>query len=110
MIGKNLGPFAKNNLGQFGECCLLSLWTYKRQSLPPQFSLNLSHPGPCPPGYYCIGGTNTEAPTDLDTHKGAACPTGHYCEGGNAAAVKCPAGQYQDNIGTFFFPHLATLS
>ena len=58
------------------------------------------HPaGECPAGYYCEGGTNTQSPTDLTTHKGALCPAGNFCAGKNAAPVLCLAGFYQDNIG-----------
>ena len=33
------------------------------------------------PGYYYLGGTNKERPTNETTDKGGVCPVGHYCPG-----------------------------
>ena len=53
--------------------------------------------GLCDPGYYCIAGAASSAPTDGVT--GSACPQGGYCELGSRAPELCPPGTYNGETG-----------
>ena len=63
--------------------------------------------GPCAPGYYCVGRSNTSTPTDGVT--GDICPQGQYCLEGvhegvfmilsiesvtDSIILVCPAGTF----------------
>ena len=51
--------------------------------------------GPCDSGYFCIASAGTETPTPV----AGICPIGHYCPANSPAAIECPDGQYQDEVG-----------
>lgn len=54
---------------------------------------NVLPTGNCSAGYYCPGGQDTPTPVGLE------CTTGHYCPMGSPSPVRCPSGNYQDEIG-----------
>ncbi|XP_056298042.1 multiple epidermal growth factor-like domains protein 6 [Pseudoliparis swirei] len=49
--------------------------------------------GPCPPGFYCLEGSQTA------TLSGSVCPAGHYCAEGSRVPSPCPVGSYQNETG-----------
>ena len=49
--------------------------------------------GNCSAGYYCPGGQDSPTPVGLE------CTTGHYCPSGSPSPIRCPSGNYQDDIG-----------
>lgn len=51
----------------------------------------------CYAGYYCIGGSTLEAPTDGVT--GALCPAGGYCLSGDSVPNACSAGTFNNFAG-----------
>jgi hypothetical protein len=51
----------------------------------------------CEPGYYCISGAYTSAPSDGVT--GGPCPRGGYCAAGSYEATPCPSGSYNNATG-----------
>jgi len=53
--------------------------------------------GLCDPGFYCISGAYTAAPTDGVT--GNVCPAGGFCVKGSSYAKNCPAGYYNPTPG-----------
>jgi hypothetical protein len=69
---------------------------------------NMTAPrGLCNKGYYCISGSNTSTPHYLvDTpatnlsYFGGICPVGHYCETGSILPQACPAGTFNNKIGS----------
>lgn len=48
----------------------------------------------CAAGYYCVGGSKTDRPTDGVT--GAECPEGSYCIEGSATPAPCPNGTFSN--------------
>lgn len=54
---------------------------------------------PCPPGYLCYGGTNTNTPISVQYHKGEICPKGAYCPEGSYDMEFCEPGTYNPNFG-----------
>nr|XP_009672374.1 PREDICTED: zonadhesin-like [Struthio camelus australis] len=48
--------------------------------------------GHCSPGYYCVSGAQTPAPTD--GLSGAPCPIRHFCPLGSRSPAPCPPGSY----------------
>ncbi|XP_072885876.1 uncharacterized protein [Hemitrygon akajei] len=59
--------------------------------------VGLSAPeGPCRPGYYCTGGSNTSIPVAMPF--GDICPAGYYCPLGTKHAFEnpCPAGTWSN--------------
>ena len=53
----------------------------------------------CYQGYYCIGGSSLEAPTDGVT--GALCPAGSYCLTGASTPSACNAGTFNNFQGGY---------
>ncbi|XP_062894520.1 uncharacterized protein LOC134340877 [Mobula hypostoma] len=55
--------------------------------------------GPCRPGYYCTGGSNTSIPVAMPF--GDICPAGYYCPLGTKHAFEnpCPAGTWSNFTG-----------
>ena len=53
--------------------------------------------GPCRPGYFCQGGSTTDAPTD--GVYGDVCPAGGYCVEGSTQPVPCAAGTFSNTSG-----------
>ena len=51
----------------------------------------------CSPGYYCIEGATTPAPTDGIT--GDICPEAHHCPLGSHHPFPCPNGTYTNHTG-----------
>ena len=55
--------------------------------------------GSCTAGYYCIGGSTLQAPTDGVT--GALCPAGGYCLAGASVPSTCSAGYFNNFLGGY---------
>ncbi|CAG6003426.1 unnamed protein product, partial [Menidia menidia] len=53
--------------------------------------------GPCLPGFYCLGGSQSATPAAGAS--GGICPAGHYCTKGSSVPTPCPAGFYQNEEG-----------
>lgn len=49
------------------------------------------------PGFYCLEGSETAAPTQ--TTSGDVCPAGHHCVGGSSVPTPCPAGFHRNETG-----------
>ncbi|XP_071505048.1 uncharacterized protein [Diadema antillarum] len=47
----------------------------------------------CWPGYYCPSGQREATPAEYN------CTLGHYCLRGSPTPVRCPSGEYQDEVG-----------
>ena len=54
---------------------------------------------PCPAGYLCYGGTNTDRPKDELYDFGTICGKGQYCPEGSYSPEFCPPGTYNQNFG-----------
>lgn len=52
----------------------------------------------CTQGYVCLGGTNTDRPTDVDRDGGHECPEGYYCPAGTYVPIPCPKGTYSQGV------------
>jgi hypothetical protein len=50
-------------------------------------------------GYYYLGGTTKEKPTNKTLEKGDMCPVGHYCPPETATPKPCPSGTFIDFEG-----------
>ncbi|KAM9734328.1 uncharacterized protein ACNS7B_016072 [Menidia menidia] len=53
--------------------------------------------GPCLPGFYCLGGSQSATPATGVS--GGICPAGHYCTKGSSVPTPCPAGFHQNEEG-----------
>ena len=53
----------------------------------------------CPPGYVCLGETNSATPTSAALHKGYRCPKGHHCPLRSYKETPCPVGTYSKSLG-----------
>lgn len=49
---------------------------------------------PCPAGYLCFGGTNTNVPKNVTVHRGEKCQKGAFCIEGSYEAQYCKPGSY----------------
>ena len=53
---------------------------------------------PCPPGFYCTGGSTFGDPEITPLSFAFICPTGHYCPSGDVLGSEvpapCPVGTY----------------
>ncbi|XP_022100039.1 zonadhesin-like [Acanthaster planci] len=56
-----------------------------------------SYKGDCAAGFWCIGGSSTQTPTDGTT--GVECPRGQYCKAGVVYPEDCPIGTLSDSGG-----------
>ena len=54
---------------------------------------------PCPAGYLCYGGTNSDVPKNVEANNGELCPKGHYCPLGSSEPMMCPPGSFNPNFG-----------
>ncbi|XP_069038919.1 neurogenic locus notch homolog protein 3 isoform X1 [Lepisosteus oculatus] len=53
--------------------------------------------GPCLPGFYCLEGSPSSAPTSEAF--GGICSPGHFCEGGSGVPSPCPEGTHRREGG-----------
>ena len=99
-----------------GHYCLQETVTYEANLCPPghwcpcQTQYSVQHP--CPSGTYndktgshsqdacteCKAGSY--CPSGTASHDAVLCPTGHFCPPGAGAPMACPAGTYQNSMGT----------
>lgn len=54
---------------------------------------------PCPQGYLCYGGTNTNTPQSIRYNNGEICYKGAYCPEGSYDPILCPPGTYNAEFG-----------
>jgi hypothetical protein len=54
---------------------------------------------PCPAGYLCYGGTNSNTPTNITIYKGDICPKGAYCPEGSYEPILCQPGTFNQHFG-----------
>lgn len=84
-----VGTFSNNTgLESLSEC---------RTCTPGHFceSENITSPtGQCQPGYYCVMGVASPAPTA--SANGGPCPQGTYCVKGSITPTPCPKGTFGD--------------
>ena len=50
-------------------------------------------------GYYFIGASTSDKPTNFTAERGSICPKGTYCPAGSVAPTHCPPGSYQPKMG-----------
>ncbi|KAL2085398.1 hypothetical protein ACEWY4_018718 [Coilia grayii] len=71
--------------------------TLCKQGMFCRGSGNESPTGSCDPGFLCLGGASSPAPTDGVT--GILCPEGFYCPAGSYTPLPCPKGTFSERTG-----------
>ena len=64
---------------------------------------NINPTGYCSAGFFCEGGSSSEAPNAGSSKiyvMNGPCPAGHFCEKGTPDPTPCPRGRYRNTTGT----------